>query len=210
MKKILAIGAHFDDVDLAVGGTLNKLSKDCDVFKITLTDNITMSKNLNINVKYKSSKNSSLKSSKVLGVKEIKNKMIKKCTELKYDKYLMQYIEDIIFQKKIDTVFLHFDNDLNQDHIAASEISKTAARHCKNILMYQSNFYLSSKQFQPNYFIDISSNVLKKKKALACYDKAHDRNNKLFDLTIKRNQVWGNHIGVDYAEGFMLIKYLYE
>ena len=135
MKKILAIGAHFDDVDLAVGGTLNKLSKYCDVSKITLTDNITMSKNLRINVKYKSSKVSSIKSSKVLGVKEINNKMIKKCSELKYDKNLMQYIEDIIFKKNIDTVFLHFDNDLNQDHIGASEISKTAARHCKNILM---------------------------------------------------------------------------
>ncbi len=210
MKKILAIGAHFDDVDLAVGGTLNKLSKYCDVSKITLTDNITMSKNLRINVKYKSSKVSSIKSSKVLGVKEINNKMIKKCSELKYDKNLMQYIEDIIFKKNIDTVFLHFDNDLNQDHIAASEISKTAARHCKNILMYQSNFYLSSKHFQPNYFVDISKNILNKKKALSCYEKVHNRNNKLFDLTIKRNEVWGNHIGTDYAEGFMLIKYFHE
>ena len=47
MKNILAIGAHFDDIELAVGGTLNFLSKKGrKVYKITLTDNVTKSKNL--------------------------------------------------------------------------------------------------------------------------------------------------------------------
>ena len=42
MKKILAIGAHFDDIELAAAGTLNYLSnKGSEVFKITLTDNVT-------------------------------------------------------------------------------------------------------------------------------------------------------------------------
>ena len=31
MKKVLAIGAHFDDVELAVGGTLNKISKNINI-----------------------------------------------------------------------------------------------------------------------------------------------------------------------------------
>ena len=57
MRKVLAIGAHFDDVELAVGGTLNKISKNggkC--FKLTLTDNVTLSKNLKLNIDYKTSK----------------------------------------------------------------------------------------------------------------------------------------------------------
>ena len=32
---------------------------------------------------------------------------------------------------------MHYDHDLNQDHIAASEICKTASRHCKNILCFK-------------------------------------------------------------------------
>ena len=56
MNNILAIGAHFDDVELAIGGTLNKLSKNNKVYKLTLTDNVTLSKSLKLDVKYKTSK----------------------------------------------------------------------------------------------------------------------------------------------------------
>ena len=97
MKKVLAIGAHFDDVELAVGGTLNKISKSggkC--FKLTLTYNVTLSKNLKLNIDYKTSKKSSSEACKILGVKEIQNKKIVKCSKLTYSKEYMQYIEDII------------------------------------------------------------------------------------------------------------------
>ena len=68
MQNILAIGAHFDDVDLAVGGTLNLLSKKRKrVFKLTLTDNVTRSKNLKLNIDYRTSSNSSEASSNILG-----------------------------------------------------------------------------------------------------------------------------------------------
>ena len=69
MKNILAIGAHFDDIELAVGGTLNLLSqKGCKVYKITLTDNVTKSKNLKLNVQFKSSLKSSNRACKILGI----------------------------------------------------------------------------------------------------------------------------------------------
>ena len=210
MKRILAIGAHFDDVELAVGGTLNKLHKQGkEVFKLTLTDNVTLSKNLTLNIDYLSSKKCSAQACKILGVNELKNEKIVKCSLLFYSKEYMQFIEDIIFQKKIDTVFLHYDDDLNQDHIAASQLCKTAARHCKNIIMFNSNFYLSSRIFSPNFFIDITNEIENKKKSLDCYDKAHNRFNKLFDLTYKRNQIWGYSAGCEYAEGFLPIK-LYD
>ena len=38
-KNILAIGAHFDDVELGVGGTLARFSNEGKkVFKLTITD----------------------------------------------------------------------------------------------------------------------------------------------------------------------------
>ena len=78
MRKILAIGAHFDDVELAAAGTLNYLSnKGAEVFKITLTDNVTKSKELKLNVKFQSSLKSSQKACKIIGVKHIENKMKK-------------------------------------------------------------------------------------------------------------------------------------
>ncbi len=211
MKRVLAIGAHFDDVELAAGGTLNKISKSGgESYKLTLTDNVTLSKNLKLDIDYKASKKSSAKACKILGIKEINNKKIVSCSKLTYKKEYMQYIEDIIFQKKIDTVFMHYDHDLNQDHIAASEICKTASRHCKNILMFQSNFYLTSNNFSPSLFVDIKNEMKNKKNSLKCYENSHNRNNKLFDLTFKRNEIWGSYFGTTFAEAFVPIKFKYE
>ena len=122
----------------------------------------------------------------------------------------MQYIEDIIYDKKIDTVFMHYDHDLIQDHIAASEICKTAARHCNNILMFQSNFYLNSNNFSPSVFINIDNEIKNKKNSLKCYEGSYNRYNKLFDLTFKRNEIWGSYFGNTYAEAFVPIKLKYE
>ncbi len=211
MKRVLAIGAHFDDVELAVGGTLNKISKSGgESYKLTLTDNVTLSKKLKLNIDYKTSKKSSANACKILGVKEIQNKKIVSCSKLTYKKEYMQYIEDIIYQKKIDTVFMHYDHDLNQDHIAASEICKTASRHCDNILMFQSNFYLNSKNFSPSLFVDIENEMKNKKNSLKCYENSHNRYNKLFDLTFKRNEIWGSYFGTTFAEAFVPIKLKYE
>ena len=74
MKNILAIGAHFDDVELSAGGTLAILAKEKKkVFKLTLTDNVTKSKNLKLNIDYYTSKQSSSRACKILGIQEIEN-----------------------------------------------------------------------------------------------------------------------------------------
>lgn len=209
MKNILAVGAHFDDVELAAAGTLNYLSsKGAKVFKITLTDNVTKSKELKLNVKYNSSKKSSRDACKILGVKEIENRMIKKCNFLKYETILMQYLEKIIIDKKIDTVFTHYKNDINKDHVACHDIVITAARHCHNIITFQSNFYIVNKIFSPNFFVDISKNIKNKINSLNCYKPEHNRNNSLFENTINRNRIWGMSNGVKYAEAFLPIKFL--
>ena len=44
-----------------------------------------------------------------------------------------------------------------------------------------------------------------KKNSLKCYDDAHNRYNKLFDLTFKRNEIWGSHFGNSFAEAFIPI-----
>ena len=94
--------------------------------------------------------------------------------------------------------------------VAASEICKTASRHCKNILMFQSNFYLNSKNFAPTLFVDISNEMKSKKNSLKSYQSSHNRYNKLFDLTFKRNEIWGSYFGNTFAEAFVPIKCQYE
>lgn len=203
------VGAHFDDVELGVGGTAAKLAaKGKEVYKLTLTDNVTNFEAMHINVNYDSSRMQSAEASKSLGITEITDFKPAPCTQLAYSTEMMQRVEKYILDLGIDTVFMHFKADMNTDHVAASRICLTAARHCKNILQYQSNGYVLENVYYPTFFVDISDYVEKKKQALACYGKEHNRFNSLFEVCIDRNRVWGYSNKVQYAEGFDVIKML--
>lgn len=205
-ENVLIVGAHFDDSELGVGGTAAKLVKQgCMVFKITLTDNVTDFSHRNISVGYLSSKQQSHLAAETLGIQEIEFDPVE-CSKLVYSKELMQRIEKIIFEYKIDTIFMHFSSDMNRDHIEANKLCLTAARHCANIFEYQSNGYILDNAFYPTFFINISEYVTLKKEALSKYGSEHDRLNRLFETIIEKNHTWGYANEVAYAEGFRVIK----
>lgn len=209
MENVLIIGAHFDDAELGAGGTAAKLvSEGKKVFKLTLTDNATNFTQKGIFVNYDSSKNQSAEACRVLGVEEITDFIPVECSTLTYSKTLMQRVEKVIYDYNIDTVFIHFGTDMNQDHVAANQICVTAARHCSNILQFQSNGYILDNVFYPTYFVDVSDYIEKKKQALRCYSTEHDRFNRLFETNIERNHIWGYGNEVEYAEGFKILKFL--
>lgn len=183
-------------------------SEGKNVYKLTLTNNVTKSSHLHINVEYESSVKESALACEMLGVHEITEFQPIECNQLFYNTETMQKVEDTIYKYNIDTVFLHYYDDLNQDHISASKICLTAARHCDNILLYQSNLYVLPHIFTPTFFFDISDYIEKKKAALYKYTGDHNRFNALFETNIERNHVWGYSNKCAYAEGFVVQKFL--
>lgn len=209
MKNVLIIGAHYDDAELGAGGTAAKLvAENKNVYKLTLTDNVTKSSHLHINVEYETSVRESALACDVLGVKEIAEFQPVRCNQLFYDTEIMQRVEDVLYQYEIDTVFMHYTDDLNQDHISASKICLTATRHCDNVFLYQSNLYVLPHPFEPTFFFDISDYVGKKREALYSYTGDHNRFNALFETNLERNHVWGYSNKCKYAEGFVAQKYV--
>ncbi len=209
MKNILIVGAHYDDAELGAGGTAAKLAaQGCKVYKLTLTDNVTNFTQMNIQVDYESSVQQSARAAAILGMEEITDFPPEECTKLSFSKELMQRIEKIVYDKKIDTMIIHYDHDMQQDHVEASRLCMTAGRHCDTILMYQSNGYVLDKPYYPTFFVDISDYVDKKIKALEQYGTEHNRFDRLFQINVERNQVWGYANKVEYAEGFHVVKML--
>ena len=213
MKRVLAIGAHFDDVELGAGGSLAKWkSNGCEVYKLTLTDNVTNFKEKDINVEFQESFQQSLKACEKLGIIQLEPEEYYPCTKLVFNSQRMQVVEKIIFEKDIDTVLIHFESDLQQDHVEASKISIIAARYCPRVLFYQSNRYILPKDFYPRFFVDITEFQTKKFEALNFYRGSHDRMGKLFEQTKLQNQIWGHQIKMNrnknYAEGFKIHKWL--
>ena len=204
MKNILAIGAHFDDVELGVGGTLAKLSSNgASVYKLTLTDNVTNFEQFNISVEFEECKKQSAKSCNILGINQIEPDEYVPCNYLDYSTKIMKMVEKIIFNFEIDTVFSHFPSDVQQDHVGASKISYVASRYCPRLLFYQSNRYLLPIDFYPRFFSDITNHFDKKFEALDCYKGDHDRLSKLFAQTKLQNQIWGHQMHMTKIENFL-------
>ena len=207
--NILVIGAHYDDAELGVGGVMARLSNEGHkVYKLTITNNETRFDQKNIEVNYESSAIQSAEACRILGVEEVPFDPVE-CSHLFYSTETMQRIEKIVYDLNIEMAFIHFHSDMNQDHVEASRISSTALRHCKTVLAYQSNGYLLNEAFYPRYFMDISDTFEKKKEALKCYGREHDRYGRLFDTVCKRNEVWGYAAEVNAAEGFEVIKMIH-
>ena len=56
MQNILIVGAHYDDAELGCGGTAAKLAAEGkNVYKLTLTNNVTKFSQMNIHVLYETS-----------------------------------------------------------------------------------------------------------------------------------------------------------
>lgn len=205
--NVLIVGAHYDDSELGAGGTAARLIKEGHaVYKITLTDTVVKSDDMQLDITNDRVRDNSKNACLALGgVKEL-DFPVQPYGNLVYTQECMQMIEHLIWVNNIDTVFLHYADDYNTDHLAAHKICKTAARHVKNLLMYQSNPYITYEHFCPNYYIDISDFVEMKRNALACYDSAHDRWGHLFDTNVQRNEIWGYGNHVKCAEGFCAIR----
>ena len=209
MNNVLIVGAHFDDAELGAGGTAAKLAADGkNVYKLTLTNNVTKFDAMNINVAYESSYMQSAKACEVLGVKEITDFVPVECSKLEYTQEIMQRVEKYIYDLNIDTIFMHFNADMNTDHVAASRICLTAGRHSRNIIQFQSNGQVLENVYYPTFFVDVSDYIEKKRKALACYGAEHNRFDRLFEASIERCHIWGYANKVEYAEGFNIIKML--
>ena len=206
-KNVLAIGAHFDDIELGCGGTIARHVESGDnVIMLVLTD----SAYLNYDGTMIRSKEVALKEGKraasILGVKKLISKGLETKT-LTYGYELIELMNQIIDDNDIDTVYTHWDKDVHQDHSAIGKATFNAARHVKNLLMYRSNWYHTSDQFKGNYYSNISDFIDIKINAV----KAHENEYKKFgqgwiDFFKNENANAGKKIGCEYAETFEIIK----
>ncbi|MGN0414081.1 MAG: PIG-L deacetylase family protein [Agathobacter sp.] len=212
MNNILMVGAHYDDIELGVGGTAARMSAEGkNVYKLILTDNFVRESEFNLFTAPDKSIQESKMACEILGITEINDfTKVPNCT-LEYTTELMQRVESVILKYHIDTVFMHSEYDMNHDHIEAAKICKVAARHINNIYTYRSNIYITETGYTPRVFFDISDYIDKKRNALAAYGIEHQRSmaggqNQLFENVVYQNKIWGYAIDCMYAEGFEVIK----
>lgn len=217
--KILIIAAHPDDEVLGCGGTISKLKDTNDINVLFMTDGVSArGKNKKEIIKRKKA---SINLFKYLNLPRpiffnFPDNEMDKISLLK----IIQKIEGKIKIYKPDTIFTHYSHCLNIDHRLTYEAVITACRpinklSVKKILSFEipssTDWALfKGKNFQPNYYIDISR-YLKKKIDLIKFYKEELRNyphGRSIKSIISLASVRGVSCGVKHAEGFYLNRFI--
>ena len=207
--NVLAIGAHYDDIELGAGATIAKHIKNGDnVTFVVVTDSSYSDYNGTIRRTKIQAEQEGTAAANILGVKNLVcfNFETKK---VRYNVKLIEKLNTIIEDLNIDTIYTHWNHDVHQDHYAIAKATLNAGRHVPRILMYRSNWYHTTIPFRDNFHSDVSEHIETKINSL----KAHKieylrRGDEWIDFVVHQNKNCGIRMGVDYAESFEIVKWL--
>ena len=206
--NVLAIGAHFDDLELGCGGTLIKHVKGGDaVTMLVVTKSSYNDPEGNVIRRSDIAFEEGNKAASVIGAKL-------EC--LNFDTFMVTFDEDLtsklrhyIEDSKIDIIYTHWIHDIHRDHHSITKSALMAGRHVPRFLMYRSNYYDSEQCFRGNFYSDITDEMETKIKAIKAYKTELERvQYKWIDFIRNQNANDGQKIGVKYAECFEVIRYL--
>ena len=205
-KRILAIGAHFDDIEIGLGGTiLNHIERGDKVFMLVAT-----------NSGYDSRKDHKRDASDALREGSMSAKMLgAELVTLDYPTLKLKAADELIFDiKKItdeikpNRIYTQSVIDCNLDHVAVGEATLAACRDCPQILSYRSNNYMVEKFFHPNFFVDISKFITQKENILKIFKSEWPKPKKWIRMSRALADYYGGISGTEYSEGFSVIKFV--
>ena len=221
-KNILIVAAHPDDEVFGCAGTVAKFIKNnWNAHLLFFTDGVSARKNeKNLELKIKRRKSAALRSSKLLGIKNVKflsfpDNGLDKVKLIEVIKEIESYMD----QFKPEIIFTHSNTDLNIDHEIINRAVITATRpqpncYVKKILLFETlsstewNFSNKKLNFKPNYFVDIKNTIKIKIKAIKAYKSElrkwpHPRS--VNGAKILANYR-GQSVGLQFAESFFLLR----
>jgi len=207
--NILAIGAHFDDVELGCGGALARHAHQGDSVYVFVATVSGFSNQYNQTVRTnESALQEAQQAMAILGVKELICGNFK-TLEVEFVDALNIEILKIVQEKQIDQVYAHWAGDIHHDHQAVAKASLHSCRHVPRLLMYRSNWYHSTLEFRGNFYVDITQWREIKEQAIRAHVTEVDRTGEKW-ISFFRNEAEnaGQRIGVKYAEVFEVVKWL--
>ena len=218
--NILVVSAHPDDEVLGLGGTLARHVQQNDVVYPAIFADASQ-------VRYSEEQREGLKVACTKSCAElgVQSPEFLGFPDQKLDTYsqidLTNAIENLIVKYHCEVVYTHHFGDINRDHQLLHEATLVATRPkpggiVKRVLSYSVPSstewapFLPRGIFLPNWFVDISTTLRQKLRALAHYSSEIPPSPHPRSLEAVENQAkfWGSSVGFEYAETFMLLRNL--
>lgn len=198
--RILALGAHPDDIEVGCGGTLIKYAESGHrIFLMVMTEGGAGG---NVSVRRREQE----RSAKLLQAEEVFWGGYQD-TEVPLGRDLIQTVEEIVRKIEPHFIFVHYHDDTHQDHRHLAMSTITATRYSKNVLFYEGP---TTQNFAPTVFVDIQQALDRKIQALEAHASQVMKTNiegiGIADLVRSSAHFRGIQGRVKTAEGFLPLR----
>ena len=218
--KVLAVGCHPDDLEIACGGTLRKYVEQgaevhmCHVANGNQGHVIIEPDELRI-IRTKEAE----EAGKIIGAKQVINLDVPDMEVNSHDFEIMDAMADVVRMVRPDVMITHNPQDYMTDHVETSLIA-TNGGFCSGLghrprkydayMSFIPTIFmdtLAGVDFQPTHYVDITNQIETKLRALECHVsqlkwmREHD-NIDFADMVRTCSKYRGYQCGVAYAEGF--------
>lgn len=199
-NPIIVFGAHPDDIEIGMGGTVKKL---------TAGGKRVISCIASIPNQVKTRRKETNAAAKVLGVREVVYLSLPK-HDLGFNRKTVGAIDRIIEKFQPRSVFTHWVGDSHQDHIHLTHAVLAACRHNHfNVYMYEQTIPggITYATFRPQLFIDISPYIDDKIKSIQAHKTQCGKYGDGWADGLKgRAMHRGYQIKTGFAEAFEIVK----
>ncbi|BCY12015.1 hypothetical protein L3i22_071030 [Actinoplanes sp. L3-i22] len=201
MRSVLAIGAHPDDIELGVGGTLAAHRAAGDAVTMLV---VTGGQNGPGEVTGRRAEAEA--AARNLDCRLLWGRL-RDCAVVA-DADTIMVIENAIRETEADVVYVHAPDDSHQDHRAVAAATLSAARHSRRVLHYRSP---STIKFEPSLYVDISAHLDRKLAALACH-RSQVENSAMVDPEVVAASArhFGAQARVRFAEAFVPSRFVWD
>jgi N-acetylglucosamine malate deacetylase 1 len=203
-KTIIAFGAHPDDLEIGMGGTIAKLS----AMGYNVQPVIATLPNFVKSDTKEGRKSESMLSANVMGCKSPIFLDLSP-EQMVFGRKLVTLIDSLITEHKPDSVFTQWYGDSHQDHQILTSSVISACRNQNNLFMYETTIPggITENSFRPQLFVDITETIDIKKNALECFQSQFIRCGEIWiPAVIGRCSYRGYQVDAKYAEAFEVVK----
>lgn len=194
MRRVLAVGAHPDDVELGCGATLLAHAAAGDSVTLLVMTGGENGPGKGDDLRLREQQ----EAARLLGARLLWGGLVD-CT-VAADATTVGIIERAIAHTAADVVYVHGADDSHQDHRAIATATLGAARRLSRVLHYQSPSTLS---FTPSLFVDVTAFLSGKLAALNAHASQVAESAMVDpDAVVATARYWGAQARVGYAEAF--------
>ena len=203
-RLMIAFGAHPDDIEIGMGGTVAKLTGMGYDVRLVIA---TLPNFVKTDTK-EERKQESIMSAKVMGCKTPEFLDLSP-EEIAFNRKFVTQISKIIQELNPEAIFTQWIGDTHQDHQSLTRAVVAAARDSNDVFMYETTIPggISEHAFRPQLYVDVTDTLETKRNALDCFDSQKIRCGPLWiDSLVGRCSYRGYQMNAKYAEAFEVIK----